>query len=294
MTSDSFEDKAKVQKAFAAYTAHEFSSIAAAACYFHAKYDCVKNCVNGLLAQPGLPAHNLLLILHKEKGLLIWLHRRDALGTRATVRELKWECNCILKSRYTGLEEPPLCGSHWTNRFLKRHPEFSLHTKNPKELERQAAEDPIALSYWYKDYNHVVGLYEIIMGDTYNYNKTGVHLGTDKKEKVITTSKAFQITAAKDTSYKSATIAEVISGNGAVGPPLVILAGKTIQKHWCTQTDELPGNYLLAVSNTAYINDQLLLKWAIHFKKWSKKCQISKNQLLILDGHTSHFTKQFI
>ena len=71
MTSDSFEDEAKVQKAFAAYTAHEFSSIAAAARHFHAKYDRVKNCVNGLLAQPRLPAHNLLLTLHKEKGLLI-------------------------------------------------------------------------------------------------------------------------------------------------------------------------------------------------------------------------------
>ena len=146
MTSDPLEDEAKVQKAFAAYTAHKFPSIAAAARHFHAKYDRVKNRVNGLPAQPGLPAHNLLLTPHEEKGLLIWLHRRDALGTRATVQELKWECNCILKLRHTGPEEPPLCGSHWANRFLKRHPEFSLRTENPKELERQAAEDPIALS----------------------------------------------------------------------------------------------------------------------------------------------------
>ena len=110
------------------------------------------------------------------------------------------------------------------------------------------------------------------MGDTYNYNETGICLSAGKKKKVITASKAFWITAAKDTSRKSAIIAEVISGDGAVGPPLVILAGKTIQKCWCTQTDELPGNYLLAVSNTVYINNQLLLKWAIYFEKWSKKC----------------------
>ena len=45
--------------------------------------------------------------------------------------------------------EPPTCGDYWTNRFLKRYPEFSLHTKNPKELKRQAAEDLITLSQWY-------------------------------------------------------------------------------------------------------------------------------------------------
>jgi len=140
----------------------------------------------------------------------------------------------------------------------------------------------------------VVGLYEIMVGDIYNYDEMGICLGIGKKEKVITASKAFRITAAKDTSRESATVAEVISGDGVVGPQLSILASKTIQKRWCKQRDELPGNYLLAVSDTAYINDQLLLEWATHFKKWSKKRQISKNQLLILNGHTSHFTRQFI
>ena len=71
MTSNPLEDKAKAQKAFAAYTAYKFSSIAAAACHFYVKYDCVKNRVNGLPVQPKLPAYNLLLILHEEKGLLI-------------------------------------------------------------------------------------------------------------------------------------------------------------------------------------------------------------------------------
>ena len=74
----------------------------------------------------------------------------------------------------------------------------------------------------------MVGLYKIIVGDIYNYNEMGIHLGTGKKEKVITALKAFRITAVKDTSHESATVAEVISSNRAVGPPLIILVGKTI------------------------------------------------------------------
>ena len=66
------------------------------------------------------------------------------------------------------------------------------------------------------------------MGDIYNYNKIGICLGVGKKEKVIITLKAFQITTVKDTNCESATVVEVISGNGVVGPLLVILVGKTI------------------------------------------------------------------
>jgi hypothetical protein len=260
MTSIYAEEESLVQQASAAYTANEFTTIAAAARHFGTRYDCVKNRINGCVSYSNRQPTNLLLSTVEEEGFLIWLQHWDVLGTHATIQELEWECNCILASRHTGSGDPPLCGDHWTTRFLQRHPEFSLRTENPKELERQAAEDPIALAAWFEEYRRTIGVYDIMVGDTYNYNEIGVHLGIGKKEKVITSiSKALRITAAKYTNQESATIAETISGDGTVLPPLVILAGKTIQKRWCTQTVEnLPGNYLLAVSDTAYIN--LLLK----------------------------------
>jgi hypothetical protein len=99
--------------------------------------------------------------------------------------------------------------------------------------------------------------------------------------------------AAKDTNCESATVAEVISSNGNHSPPLIILAGKTIQKHWIIQTD-VPGNYMFAAMDTAFINDQLMLAWIIKFEEWSSKKQIGRNRLLLLDSYTSHFTRQFI
>jgi hypothetical protein len=71
-----------------------------------------------------------------------------------------------------------------------------------------------------------VGVYNIIVGDIYNYDEIGVRLGIGKKEKVIITIfKAIRITAAKNTSWESATIIKTISGNGAVLPLFIILAG---------------------------------------------------------------------
>ena len=47
MTSMYAKEESLVQQASAAYTANEFATIAAAACYFGAHYDRVKNRVNG-------------------------------------------------------------------------------------------------------------------------------------------------------------------------------------------------------------------------------------------------------
>jgi hypothetical protein len=46
-----------------------------------------------------------------------------------------------------------------------------------------------------------VGVYNIIIGDIYNYNEIGVYLNIGKKEKIIiTVFKAIRITTAKNTS----------------------------------------------------------------------------------------------
>ena len=49
MTSNSINEEVKVQKAIAAYTAGEFTSMAKTARFFNAKYDRVKNRINGRL-----------------------------------------------------------------------------------------------------------------------------------------------------------------------------------------------------------------------------------------------------
>ena len=71
MTSNSINEEVKIQKAVAAYTVGEFTSIAKAARFFNAKYDRVKNRINGRPPQTRQPAYNLLLSGPKEEGLVI-------------------------------------------------------------------------------------------------------------------------------------------------------------------------------------------------------------------------------
>jgi hypothetical protein len=143
----------------------------------------------------------------------------------------------------------------------------------------------------FEEWQRAIAFYNVEPTDSYNYDETGVRIGVGKKERMMTASNATRLTAAKDTSRESATVAEVIPSDGAVGPPLVILAGKMIQQRWITQIDVLE-NYIFSASDTAYINDQLLLEWAIKFEEWSSRRQLNRNRILLLD--TSHFTRQFI
>ena len=71
-----------------------------AAYFFNAKYNCVKNCINRYPLQAKQSAHNLLLFRPKEEGFIIQLQHKDILKTRATIQELKWECNYILTAYY--------------------------------------------------------------------------------------------------------------------------------------------------------------------------------------------------
>ncbi len=51
---------------------------------------------------------------------------------------------------------------------------------------------------------------------------------------------------------------------------------------------------MISVSDTGYTNDELSLHWLKHFDEHSKKAQKGVKRLLILDGHGSHHTYQFI
>ena len=80
---------------------------------------------------------------------------------------------------------------------------------------------------------------------------------------------------------------------GSVLPPMVILPGGIYQEYWYTPT-RLPDNYLIGLSESGYNNNQLTMKWLVHFEWFSTQQQSSRYRLLLLDGFGSHYTKEFI
>jgi hypothetical protein len=128
------------------------------------------------------------------------------------------ECNYILSRRVRdeSIHDIRTCGEHWALRFLKAHPQYVVRVDNPKELAREAAEDRVALATWFEELNRTVGIYDIEVRDTYNYDETGIRLGIGKKEKVIFEATRGRIESGTTTNRKSCTLGECISADGDV------------------------------------------------------------------------------
>jgi hypothetical protein len=71
-------------------------------------------------------------------------------------------------------------------------------------------------------------------------------------------------------------------------PPFIIFAGKLLISNWFY---DLPHDWVLQVSPTGWINNNLALAWLKHFDAHAKP--IGVYRLLIVDGHKSHCSVDF-
>jgi uncharacterized protein YndB with AHSA1/START domain len=75
-------------------------------------------------------------------------------------------------------------------------------------------------------------------------------------------------------------------------PPFLIVKGVWLLEDMCKQLDD--SGVVLAVSNNGWTDDDLGFEWLKHFDKHTKDRSIGSYRMLILDGHGSHGTIQFV
>src|SRR6185312_11618363 len=92
---------------------------------------------------------------------------------------------------------------------------------------------------------------------------------------------------------ESATAIEAISAGGEYIPAFLIVAGQVHMAQWYAQP-ELNPDTAIRPTPSGYTNDQVGLEWLEHFDKHTRKKTVGRKRLLILDGHGSHHTREFI
>lgn len=103
---------------------------------------------------------------------------------------------------------------------------------------------------------------------------------------------------AQDGNRELITVIETICGNGTVLPPLVIYKGA---KHYMGWYQYLVDNseaedYLFAILPKGWTSRKLGMEWLKHFDKITKPrvTAASPYRFLIIDGHDSHLTLEFV
>ncbi|KJZ69918.1 hypothetical protein HIM_10703 [Hirsutella minnesotensis 3608] len=132
----------------------------------------------------------------------------------------------------------------------------------------------------------------VVPEDIWNMDETGFRIGVGKDQLIVTKRKRSHYFSIPE-NRESATLIEAISAGGRYTPAFILLAGQNHMAHWYHQ-QELERETVIRPTPTGYTNDEISLEWIQHFDKHTEICRRGWKRLLILDGHGSHHTKEFI
>ncbi|KAM4067613.1 DDE superfamily endonuclease [Hirsutella rhossiliensis] len=268
------EMEARVQNALRYIENFPGAKVATVAREFGVTRDRLRYRLQGRPPKTGQRARNTRLSEPEEKALCRYIDRLDNINLAVRVEFVTDAANCILRER-SSQRDAPTVGPNWTSRFLKRHGYFKKRQKR-LQAERQVSENLTRVNQYFQHLRQVIQDNGIPPEDIWNMDETG-----------------FRIGVGKDQLIESATAIEAISANGEVVPAFLILAGQMHMASWY-QIPELDPDTVIRPTPTGYSNDVISLEWLQHFDKHSEKSSRSSKRLLILDGHGSHHTRQFI
>ena len=98
-----------------------------------------------------------------------------------------------------------------------------------------------------------------------------------------------------DGNREKITVIECISGDGRVLPPLIIYKGAGYYIGWYQYLNpEVAGDYKFSYTSSGWTNQILGLAWINHFNQHTVKLAKGRHRLLIVGGHNSHVTIEFI
>ena len=90
------------------------------------------------------------------------------------------------------------------------------------------------------------------------------------------------------------TVIECICGDGTILPPLVIFKGANLNTEWLTESAQTPG-WKFSTSNKGWTSDIHSIQWLTRcFEPATREKADGGYRVLILDGHSSHVTVDFI
>jgi DDE superfamily endonuclease len=149
----------------------------------------------------------------------------------------------------------------------------------------------VAINAWFQLVQRTRLQYGISDDDIYNFDETGFTMGLIATVKVVTSSDTIgRATTIQPGNREWVTAIEGINATGWAIPPFIILAGRVHQSNWYKG---LSPDWVIALSDNGWTNDQLGLEWVKHFNTHTEARTKGTNRLLILDGHGSHATPEF-
>ena len=185
-------------------------------------------------------------------------------------------------------------GKRWTERFLKRNGQLETAYSRALDNNRAKATHPGTIRRWFDLLASVVKEYEILPENVYNFDEKGVLMGMASGTKVITKIKDKRRFKTQPGNRELVTIIEAVNSMGWAIPPTLVFKAKHQQSSWWEQ--DIVRDTKIAVSPRGWTDSELAVEWLTEVFDPSTK-EVTNGttyRLLVLDGHDSHVTWQFV
>ena len=229
-----------------------------------------------------------LLSSWQEELLIHWINNSEACGHSVNYPQLREFVTLLVTS--SGSDKK--CGHNWVARFLQRRPEVKSKIGKKIDTLRVKNTSPEVLSPWFDRLYAIIQKLGVTPANMWNIDETGIALGVCTNQRVIGSSETTHTYIQTPENREWVSIIECISASGLKITPVVIFKGKTLQSTWFT-----PGKtpeYHYTCSEKGWTSNDIGIRWLKHVFLPSTNPGVDIPQLLILDGHGSHVSIEFM
>ncbi|EGU71996.1 hypothetical protein FOXB_17495 [Fusarium oxysporum f. sp. conglutinans Fo5176] len=172
-------------------------------------------------------------------------------------------------------------GIRWVHNFIQRQPELITRRFRRYDYQRAKCEDPTIIRGWFRLVENTIAKYGIQLDDIWNFDETGFMMGMIEPGmsslEIVNGLLRFRRSMQKVNRSRRLSLVQA---------NITLLIG--------IENATYPGDWVIALSENGWTNNQLGLDWLRHFDRSTKDRSVGSYRLLILDGHESHHSAEFM
>lgn len=282
------DQEQRIQAAIALFAAEPHRTVRALATEFNVPRTTLQARLKGRRSMKTFAVSRQRLTIHEEASIRRTVLQMAQWGWPVSIQGVESLAESLLKAR--GDQEA--LGINWYSRFIDRHPDLKLYQSRTLDQARHNAANYKTLSSWFDLYLTVKLRYGIVDQDEYNMDEKGVMKGIGDNVKVIIPRSQSTASSIQPGNREWVSIIECIGFNGLVLPPYIIFQGKQLQQAWFPEA--LDEQIAVRCSPNGWTDTEIAVDWIHHFNRHTKARTQGEYRLLILDGHTSHISFEFV
>jgi hypothetical protein len=190
----------------------------------------------------------------------------------------------------------------WVTRFIHRNQHhFTTRWTTAMDANRHAADSGDKYRQYFDLLEQKIVRYDVKPENTYNMDEKGFMIGHVGRSKRVFSKRKYMKKqyrqSLQDGNREWVTLLATVCADGTSLPPHLVYeaAGKAIQSNWVQDIDAEKHSVHVSVSPSGWTNNDIGLAWLEQvFDRYTKDKARRKYRLLILDGHGSHLTDDFL